>query len=216
MYQCVTMDTNRYILADIYLAMVFQSPTWPNFSSLALSYDARSGRTQGYLGYTNNRHHRELKRLLQVGLKESLHPLCIPVLFYNAWLASFTEENEDMSRYMADVRKITDSVANPTANSNSFREFDLAHDKINRAYRTLNNSMQSFMTISAANIKVALENINKIVAVPRRESLAQEHHDLQSMMSSYSITLNCLVDDRTRMKERLSIQLQVVSCWALI
>jgi len=191
--------------------MVFQSPTWPNFSSLALSYDARSGRTWGYLGYTNNRHHRELKRLLKLGLKESLHPLSIPVLFYNAWLASFTEENEDMSRHMTDVRKTTDSVANPTANSNPFREFDLAHDKINRAYRTLNNSMESFITVSAANIEAALADINNIVAVPRRDSIAQEHHDLQSMISSWSITLRCLVDDRTRMKNRLAIQLQVVS-----
>ncbi|KAL2065068.1 hypothetical protein VTL71DRAFT_4208 [Oculimacula yallundae] len=190
--------------------MVFQSPTFPNFSSLVLSYDTRSGRTRGFLGYTNTRHHRELKRLLGLGLKESLHPLSIPILFYHAWLASFSDENEDMSVHLAGVKKTTDRVANPTANSNSFEEFDLAHDKINRAYRTLNNSMESFMIASAANIEAALADIDKIVTASHRDSIAQEHADLEAMISSWGITLNCLVDDRRRMKERLAVHLQVL------
>ena len=116
-----------------------------------------------------------------------------------------------MSSHITDIRKTTDSIANPTANSNSFREFDLAHGKINRACQTLNNSIESFITVSAANIKAALADINNIVAISRRDSIAQEHRDLQSMISSWSITLRCLVDDRTRMKNGLAIQLQMLS-----
>jgi uncharacterized phage infection (PIP) family protein YhgE len=186
--------------------MVMQTPCFEAFGTLAISYKSKTGVTYGYLGYNDVEFNRLLIQLLKEGLAEVAHPLLLPVLFFNLWIGAFSEENEEMLSSVKQVKKVTKKLQLPA--SDSFQEFDTAHDIIVECHDIINNGMAAFLTGSAANLQDALKNLPTIVA--SQNKIESSHRNLQALVSTLMTTLNCMVDTRARISERLRMQLQVV------
>jgi hypothetical protein len=113
--------------ADSITAIVFQSPGFDTFSTLTLSYNAKTGSTLGFFGYNEDELNESVIQSLKAVLGDGLHPLLLPALFFRAWITRFAWENIDQGIDAEEVKNVT----YPTnSSSNPQTDIDKAHTLI--------------------------------------------------------------------------------------
>lgn len=142
--------------------------------------------------------------------EEAIHPLLLPMLHYHLWTRAFANENEGQKSNMSLIKKVTKGVSSPSSRSHDYQEVNEAHELIIGVHNTLNNSMGSFVSESAHNLECAFSNIQSIVGEDQMEVIYHCDQQLRAMLSILGVSRIVATGDRTRLRERLHIQLQVV------
>lgn len=146
------------------------------------------------------------------------HPLLLPTLFFKIWVTVFLVENDiqipqvrEISHQLSGMLSL--DLSTTISSSESWDKIDQAHMKIIKIHDVLNNGKAAFINGTAANLRKALDSVPDMVMSV--DKIAKSHRDFEALLSATETTVYCEVDARTRTRERLSMQLQVVCPFSL-
>ncbi len=181
---------------------------------MVLSYNAKTGITNGYLGTYRNASYQNLISALKNVLKNvsvaALHPLLLPVLFFSTWVYTLDHSvHMDRAELESDILEVIYKQLSlaPT----TLEDFNKAHISVLGSYYNLNSGLESFINKSAESLGKYLNNISDIVTSTKMETIKDIHEDLKAVMEILITKSEPLIDNRRRLRERIQMQIQVVS-----
>lgn len=190
--------------------MVFQSPGPDAFSTMAISVNAKTGVTLALLVYDADNLNKWMIKALKGALADISHPLLLPTIFFRVWVTRLAYENNDLYDGFYEMKRVVRPVSDPAKNPTFLSDINKAHEFIVENHNVINNSLTRFVAVSAVNLQEALDRISDIVTDSRMDTIRRSHKDIQALVAAWVTTVNGEIDVRTRMRERLSMQLQVL------
>lgn len=177
---------------------------------MVLSFNAKTGVTLGFLGYSADNLNKSMIETLKRAVADVSHPLLLTTIFFGIWVTRFVQENNDLYDRFCQMKKVVNPVSDSTTNPNFLSDIDKVHESIIENHDIINNSLTNFVDVFAANPQEALDNLSNIVSDSHVGIIQHNHTDIRALVAAWRTTVNSEIDVRTRMQERLSMQLQVL------